>query len=257
MDARFLDRYENWARQSGLSVSSIGIYLRSLKRIINWAIREGMLDQQRYPFEHYTIPSAVTRKRALHKDDIRKLYEYPAPPGSAQWRARQYFILSYLLQGINFTDLAYLKNRNIIAGRINYIRRKTHRVAKETKVLSIAISPQIEQIMLSLRAGDPDPEAYLFPILHDAEGPAAEKAAIKQFIKNTNKWLRHIARQVGVDPLLTTYYARHSYATQLKRNKVPVSLIQETLGHHNITTTERYLDSFENEEIDRANRDLL
>jgi integrase len=257
VDERFLIRYESWMRSRDRSVSTIGMYLRALKRIINTAIKEGYMDKDRYPFQSYKIPTAKTRKRALSKADVQKLANHKTIRNSAIWKAQQYFILSYLLQGINFTDLAYLKNSNLVAGRLNYIRRKTRLMAKETKTISIKVTPAVEKIVNALRNRDRQPDEYLFPILSKNMDPEAEKKRIKQFTKNTNKWLRKIAGEIEIDPDITTYYARHTYATMLKRSGAPVALIQEALNHHRITTTEAYLDSFENEALDKANEGLL
>ena len=257
VDERFLIRYENWMRSRDRSVSTIGMYLRALKRIINTAIKEGYMDKDLYPFQSYKIPTAKTRKRALSKADIQKLANHTTIRNSAIWEAQQYFILSYLLQGINFTDLAYLRNSNLVAGRLNYIRRKTRLMAKETKTISIKVTPAIEKIVNALRSNDSSPDEYLFPILGKNMDPEAEKKRIKQFTKNTNKWLRKIAGEIEIEPDITTYYARHTYATVLKRSGAPVALIQEALNHHRITTTETYLDSFENEALDKANEELL
>ena len=218
VDERFLIRYENWMRSRDRSVSTIGMYLRALKRIINTAIKDGYMDKDLYPFQSYQIPTAKTRKRALSKAEIQKLANHKTIRNSAIWEAQQYFILSYLLQGINFTDLAYLKNSNLVAGRLNYIRRKTRLMAKETKTISIKVTPAIEKIVNALRSDDSSPDEYLFPILGKNMDPETEKKRIKQFTKNTNKWLRKIAGEIEIDPDITTYYARQTYATVLKRS---------------------------------------
>ena len=141
IDEKFIRGYERYARLEGLATNTIGIYLRSLKRVINTAIKSGLLDKNQYPFEHYKILVQSTAKRALDKSDIIKILNYKSTPKSAEWLALQYFILYYLLQGMNFTDIAYLKNSNINNGRISYSRRKTFRTAKEQKIISINDRP--------------------------------------------------------------------------------------------------------------------
>ena len=119
------------------------------------------------------------------------------------------------------------------------------------------IAPEAQKIINALRIQNYGEDAYVFQVLNTGMTAREEKNRIKQFIKNTNKWIKVIAEKLGINPNITTYFGRHSYATILMKQNVPLPLIQETLSHHNITTTQRYLDSFGNEEIDKANEGLL
>ena len=71
-----------------------------------------------------------------------------------------------------------------------------------------------------------------------------------------NYCLKEIAKIIGIEHL-TSYVARHSYATVLKNSGVNIALISETLGHSDLKTTQIYLDSFENSQIDEALENLL
>ena len=72
-----------------------------------------------------------------------------------------------------------------------------------------------------------------------------------------NEYLKEIAGILGIEKRAPSHLARHTYATVLKREGVNVALISESLGHSNIQTTQIYLDSFENSQIDEAMKHLL
>jgi integrase len=256
IDAKFLKKFEYFILQT-LSVTTVGIYMRSLRVIYNRAIKENIIKQDNYPFSDYRIPTAATAKRALHKADVQKIFNYSILPINGEWQAKNYWLLSYLTQGMNFTDIAYLKNKNLVDGRITYVRTKTKRTAKESKIISIKITPILQEIIGQLRSNKTGLDDYLFPILTSSMDAAKQKATIRQFIKTTNKYLARIGKHLGLPLELTTYVARHTYATVLKRNGAPLSVISESLGHHNERTTQVYLDSFENSVLDAQNENLL
>ena len=91
------------------------------------------------------------------------------------------------------------------------------------------------------------PDNYIFPILEIGCTPEREMQLIQQFIKTVNKWMKVIATELSIEKLVTTYTARHSFSTVLKRSGASIEFISEALGHSNVRTTENYLDSFENE----------
>ena len=75
--------------------------------------------------------------------------------------------------------------------------------------------------------------------------------------KRINRYLKLIGDPLPLPTPLTTYTARHSFATVLKRSGVSTSIISESLGHSSEKITQIYLDSFENSQIDEAMQHLL
>jgi len=140
--------------------------------------------------------------------------------------------------------------KNIQGNRIIYSRHKTGK--------SINFPLQPHAIKLIEKYSNPQSE-YLFPILNERVHitEMQQHYRILKVIKKVNKWLKKIAEKAGVEVNLTTYVARHSYATVLKRSGVNIALIGETLGHSDLKTTQIYLDSFENSQIDEAMKNLL
>jgi integrase len=92
-----------------------------------------------------------------------------------------------------------------------------------------------------------DSENYVFPFL--SEGLTGKQIVTKtdQVVKQTYKYIRRIAGKVGINESISSYWARHSFATVLKRSGVPTSFISDALGHSNPKVTEGYLDSFEDD----------
>ena len=161
------------------------------------------------------------------------------------------FMFSYLCGGINFTDIANLTKANIIEGkRLHYIRQKTG------KLIKIGLS---EEAMKIIERYATESKGYLFPILNANlhKTPLQKQNRIHKILGKVNINLKLIAAQLGVEGNLTTYVARHSFASVLKKSGVNIALISEALGHSDIATTQIYLDSFDNEQIDAAMKNLL
>ncbi len=75
--------------------------------------------------------------------------------------------------------------------------------------------------------------------------------------KIVNRDLKEIGRLAKIDEPLTTYVARHSYATILRKSGVATAVISQAMGHDSEKTTKIYLESFENSVVDKANEALL
>jgi integrase len=210
-----------------------------------------VVDRSFYPFHDVSIKSEKTAKRAILKDDIAKLLLVHVEKNSACWMSLNYFMLSFYLRGISFTDLAYLKPSNIIDGRIEYKRRKTH------MNYSVKLFPEAISIIDPLCS--PDRE-YLLPLLPNGivEDSVRSKRIIHQWIKTTNKYLKRLSEQVGLGSPVTTYSSRHSFATIAKRMGYSNELIAEALGHgYGNKVTNIYLDSFEEEVLDTMHKHVI
>lgn len=253
----FLHSYEKWFLSPRIpmgkknpkagSLTTVGIYLRALRAIFNGAIESGEIPQELYPFgkRKYQIPAGRNVKKALLLSDIEKLFKYE-PLHDSEARARDLWVLSYLCNGINVKDLARLRHRTIGRDKITFIRAKTERTSRQNlKPIVVVLNPGMEQIIK--RWGTPalHPDAYVFPILENGLSPKQELAKVRQATKTINKYMKRIAAAVGIEKEITTYTARHSFSTVLKRSGAPIAYISEALGHSDMKTTENYLDSFE------------
>jgi integrase len=198
-----------------------------------------------YPFENFKIKTENTVKRALSKDEIIQIRDIDLRSCPGQEKARDFFMFSFYCMGMSFVDIAYLKVKDIYKGRLNYSRQKT------TQLYNMAIvEPALEIINRYSTLENKD--EFVFPIL-DKDHPNLHELYLSQ-MRNNNKRLKDIAKKLDLSIPLTSYVARHSWATIAKRSGIPTAVISEGLGHTTEKTTQIYLDSFENSVLDEANK---
>lgn len=256
--AKYLKKYENWMIDEGGSYTTVGIYMRNLKHIVNRALDDKIVKV--YPFgtakDKYQIPKSHNTKKALSIIDIEKLYKYQADDRN-EFVAQQYWFFSYLCNGMNMADIANLKYKNIKGNSLTFIRKKTKNTTSEKTEINVFLSPETFQILDSIGNVNKEPESYVFPIYTDGLTAIEENKKLKQHIKNTNKYFNRLANKAGVEGNITTYWARHSYSTILKRSGAPIEFISEQLGHQSTKVTQNYLDSFEDEAREKFSAKLL
>lgn len=247
IDVGWLKRYETWLRKQGKSENTIGIRFRNLRMIYNLAIEKGAVKKELYPFDSYKVAKLhkETVKRAITKEDIMAVVNYPTE-GKDFYTILSValFSFSYYMGGINFVDMAYLTTKNIVGGRLVYYRKKTG------KLINLPLGTEALKI---LEHYNKQGGAYIFPILSSIHKTEQMKLnRLHKVITKVNRALKHIGEELGLPLKLTTYVARHSFATVLKRAGVSTSIISESLGHSSEKITQIYLDSFENSQIDEA-----
>ena len=254
IDVLWLNKYEKWLRSKGNKETTMSLMFRTLRSAYNKAIKAKCARKSDYPFDEYKINKfdTKTQKRAIAKTEVLKFTKEVDNIGKRQYvqLSKDIFIFSYLCGGINFTDIANLTKANITNGRIHYIRQKTG------KLIKLGISEEAMQI---IKKYESESKGYLFPILNANihKTPLQKQNRIHKMLGKINKNLKLIAAQLNVDANMTTYVARHSFASVLKKSGVSIALISEALGHSDLSTTQVYLDSFDNEQIDAAMQNLL
>jgi len=255
---KYLKKYEKWMLEKGNSYTSIGIYLRNFKCIINIAIKKGI--RINYPFGKkdegkYSIPKSRNLKKALEFSEIKTMFEYK-PETRNEFVSLQYWLFSYLCNGMNMVDIANLKYQNIQGNNIIFIRQKTKDTSNEIKEISVFILPEVQEIIKNLGNENKNPENYIFPIFKQDLTVIEKNNILKQHIKYVNKYIRRVAGKIGINENITTYWARHSYSTILKRAGTPIAFISEQLGHQNTVTTMIYLDGFMDEQREKYSKKL-
>jgi len=251
----FLQSYENYMIKEGSSISTVGIYLRQLRAIINKAIKEGAFPANLYPFKKYQIPASRNIKKALNEDDLKLLFNY-TPIRVDETKALDFWKLSYLCNGMNFADIIALKRENMNGNFLNFLRVKTIRTKKKDLTpIKVALHPTAKQIIEKYKNQDTN-SPYLFHILEPNLNATTIKNRCKRFIKWVNERMERIRKELKIDKELTTYSARHSFSTVLMRKGVSTQFIKESLGHSSITVTENYLASF-NDDVKLETANLL
>ena len=252
IDNNWLKRYEKWLRSKDNKETTISLLFRTLRSAYNKAIESKCVSKNSYPFNDYKVSKfdVTTKKRAIAKGDIIRIMGLDLSSSSGYLRfSRDVFVFSYFCGGINFTDIANLKPENVKKDRVEYIRQKTG------KLIRIPLQDQAMKILEVYR----QEKNYLFPILDKRFHKTASQKEnrIHKVLGKVDKNLKEIGAMVGLEIPLTTYVARHSFASVLKKSGVSVSLISEALGHSDLATTQIYLDSFDNEQVDEAMKNLL
>lgn len=239
IDVAWLNKYEKWLRSKGNKETTMSLMFRTLRSAYNKAIDSKCARKSDYPFNNYRISKfdVSTEKRAIAKADILKFSTDVRSIGKQQYvqLSKDIFIFSYLCGGINFTDIANLTKDNIIEGkRLHYIRQKTG------KLIKLGLSEEAIQI---IRRYAVESKGYLFPILNAQlhKTPLQKQNRIHKMLGKVNKNLKLLAADLGVEANLTTYVARHSFASLITLEAgVPIETISRMLGHSDISTTQVY-----------------
>jgi len=247
IDYTLLDGFKHSLIKDQVKQNTISNYFRTLRAIYNKAIKAKLIDRASYPFLDVSFKAERTSKRAVDVKDLKFVCNYSISTDSREWHSRNYFFLSFALIGMSFTDLAYLTPTNVYKGRIIYKRRKTH------KEYNIKLTPLALRILEVYKGKS---SKYLLPILSNSviEDSTEAKKLIRQWIKTTNKWINKLGEKCKVDGNLTTYVARHTWATTAKRLGYSNELIAEAMGHeYGNKITNIYLDTFDQSVIDDLN----
>lgn len=248
---QFLKQYELYQNSRGISNTTVGIYVRALRAIYNYAISLNVIKRdESYPFgkSKFVIPAGRNIKKALKKDEVLAIFNYEIMPGTPMEKARDFWMLSFFCNGINFADIAKLKNKDIDENMLRFVRAKSENSTRADRtIISCHLTTPSLAIINKWRSKIKTEDDYLFPILEPSDSPENDVKKIAQFIKNTNKYMNRITTDLGFTKKVTTYFSRHSAATILKNSGAPIEQIKEALGHHSSNTTQKYLDSFDDD----------
>ena len=250
-----LFKYDNYLRDRKVMPNTAFVYFRTFKTLINYARSENIVRMEYDPFKDFSLSkfrNIKTQKRALTKDEMRSIIELNIDQQSRLFISRNIFLFSYFCRGINFIDIAHLKWSNINDGRLNYSRRKTN------DLFTLRLLPPALKIIEDYRINE-TLDWFIFPILDHTMHKTAISIdnRIHKVLRHTNSDLKTMGEKAGIKIPLTTYVARHTYATVLKRAGVSASVISEQLGHSDEKTTQIYLDSLGNKALDDADLHLL
>ncbi|MFG6397214.1 MAG: site-specific integrase [Muribaculaceae bacterium] len=240
-----IEQYEIHLRERGVRPNTSSFYMRILRAIYNRAVSNGVT-RQRNPFRNVYTGVGQTVKRALPLADIKRIKNLDLTDEPKAGYARDMFLLSFLLRGMSFIDMAFLRKTDLFNGQIIYRRRKTGRL------LSIAWTREMQLI---INRYPQNSTCYLLPIItgHVAD----ERTAYLNATYNINHNLKKVAQMAGVAMPLTMYCARHSWASAAKAKGIPLHIISEGMGHASETTTQIYLASLDTSIIDNANNLII
>ncbi|RRD90858.1 recombinase [Bacteroides heparinolyticus] len=257
LNADTLRRYERWLRDRGVCPNTSSCYMRSLRSLYNKAAAKRLI-KDRTPFKGVFTGNEKTVKRSIGTKEIRGLIQPFSPPphgrgtggevSKALFLALDLFLFSFYAMGMPFTDLARLRKTQIKDGVLTYFRRKTGRQVRVT------LEPCMLHILEKYKAEGTD---YLFPILYKVKNGGITPVSYPSALNRYNRSLKLLARQAGIPVKLTSYTARHSWASIAYEQGVSLPVISKALGHTNTETTLVYIEGIKDERLAEANRKLL
>ena len=266
-----LKEYEEWMRREGmrkrkrepkgLSLNTISTYMRNLKAVYHRMVGEKVLPYNPKLFDDVYTKVESQTKRALELEQMNTLLctDLGKLPSNLQCTLA-YFLLMFLLRGMPFIDLAYLRKQDVKGDCIVYSRHKTRRQ------MMVRIPKEAMELMKEFESKNPD-SIYLFPILHRQGTKKRRTGKVKKdkelymvylrALRNFNLKLEKIASLLLPGVKLSSYVARHTWATLAFHAGMSIGIISKALGHFSIKVTETYLKPFENEKVDAANEELI
>lgn len=245
IDKILIEDYEVYLRARGLVPNSVSFYMRILRAVYNRAAEQG-LTQDLKPFRDVFTGREKTRKRAVSLDDIRRIKNLDLLGKPHLEFARDMFLFLFYCRGMSFIDAVFLKKTDVREGVLVYRRQKTR------QLFSVKIVFQVQEIVKRYSV---EWSPYLFSII--STPGKEERKQYEAALRRVNNALKQIGRLLGLSIPLTTYVARHAWATIAKSKNVPVAVISEALGHNSIHTTQIYLASLDASIIDMANELVL
>ena len=257
LNADTLRRYERWLRDRGVCPNTSSCYMRSLRALHNKAAAKRLI-KDRTPFKGVFTGNEKTLKRSIGTKEIRGLIQpfFSPPHGKgtggevpkALSLTLDLFLFSFYAMGMPFTDLARLRKTQIKEGVLTYSRRKTGRQVR------VRLEPCMLHILEKYKTEGTD---YLFPILYKVKDGKQVSVSYPSALNRYNRSLKELARQAGIPVNLTSYVARHSWASIAYEQGVALPVISKALGHTNTETTLVYIEGIKDERLAEANRKLL
>lgn len=245
VSSHLMVEYEIFLHANDVCPNTSSYYMRGLRAIYNRAV-ERELTLQRSPFKHVYTGIDKTVKRAVSLKIIRQIRELDLTLFPAMDFARDIFMFSFYTRGMSFVDMAYLRKKNLQNGILSYRRQKTG------QLLFIKWERPMQEIVDKYDAGG---SPYLLPIIKSAD--ADERRQYKNAAHQVNEKLKRLGEKLGLSIPLTSYVARHAWASIAKSKNVPLATISEAMGHDSEKTTRIYLASLDTSAVDRANSQIL
>lgn len=245
VDSDLMMTYEAYLKSKGICPNSSPFYMRNLRAIYNRAV-DKELTEQRNPFKHVYTGIDKTVKRAVPLSVIRQIRDLDLNLHPAMDYARNIFMFSFYTRGMSFIDMAFLKKKDLQNGVLSYRRHKTNQ-----QLFIKWEKPMQELIDKFDTSGTP----YLLPIIKNCDNDARKQ--YKSDAHRVNQSLKKIGKMLGLAISLTSYVARHSWASIAKSKNIPIATISEAMGHDSENTTRIYLASLDTTVVDKANSLIL
>lgn len=243
----WINAFQSYLQGKKLRPNTISTYLRMLRAVYLRAVDEDKAGYRPRLFNGVFTGTRITVKRALDKQTLEEL-NHPVTDNARLESARQLFLLLFMLRGIPFVDMAYLRRQDLVGNRLTYQRRKTG------TALTVCVEPEAMELINLLR--NPDPASpYLLPLI--AHPGKDEYKQYTHALRLFNHRLRKLSARLSTAENLSSYSARHSWATIANDCAYHQELIRDAMGHSSVKVTETYFRKSANARIDEMNRGIL
>jgi integrase/recombinase XerD len=240
----FLHDYQTWLRQQGITMNTVSCYLRSLRALYNKVEN----NHEANPFSDVFTGKAKTEKRSVDAEVLCRLKELELPADSSLSLARDLFLFSFYTQGMPFVDMAHLQRHQVVDNLIVYERHKTGQ----------RVVVRLEDCMKEIIGHYEHRESkFVFPILIDNETEGQAYKHYQSQLRSYNRNLHRLAKMVGSECRLTSYVARHTWASIAYDSSVDLAVISSALGHTSPNTTLIYIREINNRRIAEANEKVI
>ena len=262
---KFLKAYKNYYSDLGRTNATIGIYLRPLRTIFNQAINDpnSGVKKSLYPFgketaKKFQIPSGFKKKKALTKEQLKILFE-AKPANEYQKKAKAFWFFSYLASGMNLKDVALLTFDSVNGNELSFERAKTRTEQGTAKdEIKVVLPPFAKNVIKEYGTTKGKKNDYIFPILLKSDTAFEQSTKIKNFNRFVGQHIKKLAIANGLPSDISSYWARHSFATfAINHGGASMELVQESLGHKSIKTTQNYFAGFPTDVKKKLSESLL
>ena len=238
-----------------MSNNTLNIYLRQLRAIYNFAIENGYT-KNKNPFTKRSLNSSKRMLAALSEEEIKAFRSYE-PKNKKEEFGKDFFLLSFHCNGANLGDILLFRNSNIINDTLFFVRRKTERTKnKDTEPIPVMLTEFSKSLFNKYgKISEATSDSLILPYLDGATSEKNIENRIKRIIRKTNTGLKSICKSLGWRNI-TTYNARHTFATTMRDKGMSIEQIQKLLGHSNILVTQTYLGSLSRDVLDKT-KDIL
>ena len=257
----FLRGYEKYMLKDGKQMSYISMILRNLRAVYNIAINEGIIEDASYPFSRsrndkkYKVRKGSNRKIALTTEELKRLRQYQ-PETDARRKGYLFWWLLFYCNGMNVVDICLMQNKHIKGDTVEYLRTKSIDTETMVKPIHFKLSERISAIIDELGNKNDSPDAYIFNILNHGDSAKDIRRKVQNLTDVINTHMEKISKKLDFGKKITSYSARHSFATYMYRTGSSIEEISEAMGHASIGTTQIYLASFTDEVLQKQSEKL-
>lgn len=245
----WLKNYEHYLRtKHSNKTNTVASNYRTIRRIINAAIQEELITEDKNPFRKFKVATEKTKKDFLTEEELMMIELAPLEKNSMKDHHRNMYVFSANAGGLRISDTLLIKWKHFDGERIVMQTKKT------AETISVKLPPKALEILKQYMQPNSKPDDFIFPILSNDDDYSDATYlfnAISSATAYTNDDLKDIAKIIGLDKHISFHSARHTFATRALQKGIPLEYVQKLMGHANIQTTQIYAKVL-NASLDKA-----